>query len=143
MTSRSLPTAFLGLIALTLAMLVFGCGPIEKLPQAPMPAGATYTGLWYSDFDDMRLVQEGNTVTGTFEYKDGGTLAGTLEGGVLVFEWVQTGDLNVGRREVRGRGYFVISNDGQQITGRWGYGDSHLDGGEWNGEKAKIDYENQ
>lgn len=128
------------LLALGGSLALSGCGPREVIPQAPMPAGATFTGLWYSSFDDMRLTQSGEEVTGSFEYKDGGKIWGRVEGGVLLFDWVQEGDLSVGRREVAGKGYFVISGDGQQLAGRWGYGDSRSDGGEWTAEKADRDY---
>jgi len=124
-------------LALGLTFVLTSCNT-EKIPSKPMPPGATYTGLWYSSYDDMRLVQKGDEVTGTFEYKDGGRIAGHLEGGVLLFEWVQEGDLAKGRRDVVGKGYFIISDDGEAIAGRWGYGDSRTDGGE-----ADIDYENE
>ena len=65
---------------------------------------------------------------------------GTLEGGVLLFDWVQLGDLNEGRRDVSGKGYLVISDDGSQLAGRWGYGESRTNGGEWTADKAMEDY---
>lgn len=122
------------------AALITSCGTTVQVPSKPMPANASFTGLWYSNYDDMKLVQKDGTVTGTFEYKTGGRLAGTLTGGVLLFDWVQDGDLSVGRREVTGKGYFVMGSDGVTFEGKWGYGDSLTDGGTWTGEKATEDY---
>ena len=121
--------------------ILAGCGePEVKLPVKAMPAGASYTGLWYSNYDDMNLVQEGTKVQGTFDFKTGGVINGTLEGGVLLFDWTQTGDLSVGRREVTGKGYFVISDDGLAFEGRWGYGESRSNGGAWTADKAVEKY---
>lgn len=144
-TSRTMIRLLLALLlALSVAgasaAALSGCGPREVIPQRPMPAGATFSGLWYSNYDDMRLTQNGEEVIGTFEYKDGGKIWGRTEGGVLLFDWLQEGDLSVGRREVTGKGYLVISEDGSQLAGRWGYGDSRTDGGEWTADKADVDY---
>ena len=117
-----------------------GCGGIERIPTSAMPPGVEYSGLWYSNYGDMELVQTGEQVKGTFTYRSGGTLMGTLEGGVLRFDWVQEGDLSVGRREVSGKGYFVMSSDGQKLEGKWGYGYKFSGGGVWTADRAKVRY---
>lgn len=146
---RSSPRS-VALLLLALSLMLFagaaalsGCGPREVIPQRAMPAGATFTGLWYTTFDDLRMTQNGTEVIGTFEYKSGGKIAGRVEGGVLLFDWVQEGDLSVGRREVSGKGYFVISDDGRKLDGRWGYGDSRTNGGTWTGDRADRDYQEE
>ncbi len=128
------------LLAATLVLVLASCSSTPLIPQSPMPPGASYTGLWYSNYDDMQVVQQGDKVSGTFEYKTGGQISGTLQGGVLIFDWVQTGDLSVGRREVKGKGYWVMGQDGMHFEGKWGYGDSFTDGGKWTGDKASQDY---
>jgi len=123
------------------AVLSTSCGASVQIPSKPMPSGATFTGLWYSNYGDMKLVQKDDSVTGTFDYKTGGRIAGTVTGGVLRFDWVQDGDLSVGRREITGKGYFVISDDGLKFEGQWGYGDNLTDGGTWTAEKAVENYD--
>ena len=106
-----------------------------------MPAGASFTGLWYSnEFGEMKItVNSDNTFHGTFEYQHG-EIDGRVEGGVMIFDWVQPGDFQVARREVRGRGYLVISDDGMEMSGGWGYGDNYSGGGKWTGQKATEIY---
>lgn len=121
---------------LLLAGWMSACGSKVIIPTAPMPSGGSFDGRWYSNYGRMHLHQSGNEVTGTFDYKDGGTIAGTVTGGVLEFDWVQTGDLAVGRREVAGKGYFVLkSNDGIFILeGEYGFDDKYTGGGAWTAE---------
>jgi hypothetical protein len=87
----------------------------------------------------MVLEQKGQQVTGTFSYRTGGTIEGTLEGGVLKFAWVQPGEFGEARREVRGSGFLQISLDGNAFGGRWGYGQDHEGGGVWTGERILED----
>ena len=76
-------------VALLVASLCLGgCSAAPQIPVKAMPPGANFTGLWYSNHDDMNLVQSGNEVQGTFEYKSGGVINGALQGGVLLFDWV-------------------------------------------------------
>ena len=111
------------------------------LPSREMPAGATFSGLWYSNFGDVKLTQKADgTTRGSFDYKVDGTIEGKVTGGVFVFEWIQPGDFQVGRRDVSGKGYFVISDDGLEFTGQWGYGENYTGGGEWKGTKATEIY---
>ncbi len=140
MTRQNWNHLAIALLATALMLATAACASAPLIPQTPMPAGASFTGLWYSNYDDMQLVQQGDKVSGTFEYKTGGQLSGTLQGGVLHFDWVQIGDLSVGRREVKGKGYFIMGKDGQHFEGKWGYEDSLSNGGSWTGDKAAQDY---
>lgn len=137
MKKRSL---FLRLFSIVfLAFTSFGfvaCTPKEVLPTQAMPAGASFEGRWYSDFGDVKLsIAQDGKYYGTFDYQDG-EIFGELRDGVLLFDWIQPGDFAVGRREVRGKAYFVMGADGKKFTGRWGYNESYTNGGSWNGEKA-------
>ena len=114
-----------------------GCaGQQIPVTPKPMPAGVTYAGKWYSpQYEDMVLEQKGDVVTGTFTYRTGGTLEGKLEGHVLSFEWVQPGDMEEARREVKGSGYFYITDDGEKLVGEWGYGTERQGGGAWTADR--------
>ncbi|MBQ9396470.1 MAG: hypothetical protein IJU23_13280 [Proteobacteria bacterium] len=138
MRLRTLATAFLfG----CLSVGTLSCASAPNIPAREMPAGATFSGLWYTNFGDMQLTQKADGYTrGTFDYKSGGEVEGKVEGGVFTFDWVQFGDFQVGRREVRGKGYLVISDDGLHMEGEWGYKDSYAGGGKWEGNKATEIY---
>lgn len=121
----------------SLAFGAFACASSGfVMPTREMPAGASFTGRWSTNFGEMRLTQQPDGTThGTFDYKAGGVIDGTVSGGVLSFDWSQPGDFQVGRREVNGKGYLVISDDGTEVNGKWGYADHYTGGGEWTGSK--------
>ena len=120
-----------------LALLVLsGCSGAQTVESKPLPPGVNLSGNWWStQYENMVLSHKGDTVTGTFTYRTGGTIEGKLDGDVLYFEWVQPGDFEKARREVRGSGYLRVSPDGRTMEGRWGYDDDRMDGGEWSAEK--------
>lgn len=124
------------------ALGAIGCGgSAASIPARAMPAGASFSGLWRSNFGDMKLTQKPDGYTrGDFDFKTGGSVEGRVEGGVFVFSWVQYGDFQVGRREVSGKAYLVISDDGLSARGKWGYGDNYEGGGLWTAEKATEIY---
>lgn len=116
----------------------FSCASTQTvIPTRTMPAGASFSGRWYSNFGDMRLTQKADGYTrGEFDYKSGGSVEGKVVGGVFIFDWIQFGDFQVGRREVFGKAYLVISDDGLTAEGKWGYGDNYDGGGIWTAQKA-------
>lgn len=117
------------------------CASSSNIPVREMPANATFSGQWYTTFGFMDISQRSDGYArGTFDYKSGGEVEGTVVGGVFQFRWVQPGDFSVGRREVSGHGYLVISDDGLNMSGRWGYNDAYEGGGEWTGKKQTEIY---
>ncbi|MCP4716162.1 MAG: hypothetical protein GY868_13680, partial [Deltaproteobacteria bacterium] len=78
---------------------------------------------------DLQLTQDSSSVNGSYAFK-GGKLTGTINGKRLDYSWIQTDGKT-------GKGYFVISDDGKAIDGRYGYGGDNSDGGEWKGTKAE------
>ncbi|MBR4986346.1 MAG: hypothetical protein IKY83_11485 [Proteobacteria bacterium] len=125
-----------------LSLGTMSCGaPQANIPTRSMPAGASFSGLWYTTFGDLKLTQRADGYTrGTFDYKTDGEVEGKVEGGVFILDWIQPGDFQVGRREVKGKAFFVISDDGLSFEGRWGYNDSYDNGGIWKGTKATEIY---
>jgi hypothetical protein len=132
-----LKTLCVGFLAGVLGFGAMSCASGPDLPKKEMPAGATFSGRWISnEYGDMRMTQSADgSLHGTFDYKSGGTVDGVVTGGVCVFDWVQPGDFQVGRREVRGKGYFIMSDDGQEFEGEWGMSDNYTGGGKWTGRK--------
>ena len=130
-------TQILSIFFLALSCFAYlGCAHQEAIPTQVMPAGASFDGRWYSDFGDVKLSQANDgKFYGTFDYQNG-EIFGELRDGVLVIDWIQPGDFAVGRREVKGKGYFLMNHDGNSFTGRWGYEDSYSNGGKWEGKRA-------
>ncbi len=123
------------LLMACLSLATVSCAKTEQLPVREMPANATFSGQWVSNFGYMKLKQmEDGTTRGSYDYKNG-QIEGRVEGGVFTFRWVQPGDFNVGRREVSGHGYLVISDDGLALEGEWGYYDNYRGGGTWTAKK--------
>lgn len=122
---------------LGVVFIASSCGPtMAQIESKPIPPGVSFTGEWFSpEYDNMKLEQKGTHVTGTFSYREGGTISGELDGNVLRFDWEQPGDMSKARRAIHGKGYWVISDDGKGLRGQWGYMDSDTDGGTWNAER--------
>jgi len=97
---------------------------------------ATFGGRWESNYGRMELSQAGDSVEGTFEYRDG-RLMGTARGDLLVFEWEQPGNMVEARVTVRGRGWLRIAQDGGSLEGLWGYDEAHHGGGRWTAKRAE------
>ena len=86
------------------------------------------TGFWETTFADLCLLQIENKVTGTYNYK-GGKLEGTITGNRFDYSWSQEDGK-------KGNGYFVITNNWQNIEGKYGYNDNSTSGGNWSGKKT-------
>ena len=126
-------------------LLLQGCSGAQTVETRPLPPGINLSGNWWSpQYENMVLSHQGDTVKGTFTYRTGGTLEGHLDGDVLYFEWIQPGDFDKARREIRGSGYLRVGPDGRTLEGRWGYDDDRLGGGAWTAEKqveSEPDYD--
>ncbi|MEO8701945.1 MAG: hypothetical protein ABI867_18010 [Kofleriaceae bacterium] len=86
------------------------------------------SGLYHSNWNDVRLVQDGDHVTGTYVCCRGGTIEGRItEGRTLHYRWTQPGG--------QGLGVWTIENG--RLDGTWGVGQSASNGGRWNLERAK------
>lgn len=132
-----LATLALALGGLWLAVPL-GCGPSKpQLPlPGPVPPHVTFAGRWESNYGVMELTQHGETVEGTFEYRDG-RLRGTATGDLLVFQWEQPGNMTEARMAVHGRGWLRVAPDGASLGGLWGYDEAHQGGGRWTATRAQ------
>lgn len=101
------------------------CCPLQK--DCPKEAGP-FSGFWKTNIVDLCLVQEGQKVTGAYRHK-GGQLEGTVTDNRLEYTWTQEDGKT-------GKGFFILSADGQTLSGEYGYGNSSTDGGKWTGQKS-------
>ncbi|MCA9537463.1 MAG: hypothetical protein KC620_01165 [Myxococcales bacterium] len=123
--------------------LACSAGPDTTVRPGPPIPGLNLSGKWYSaEFGDMRLVQNGNDVTGTYEHPRGpdhnGRVKGRVEGDLLRIEWVQPGNPIAAVQPLRGRAWFRLKQGGNFMEGQWGYDDSESDGGPWKAEKSQF-----
>lgn len=93
-----------------------------------MAAKMSFSGTWKTNWGDVVLEQKGNLVTGTFSGKYSGTIKGKSKAYRLDFTWEDD-------KGNSGKGYFELVHDGKRINleGKFGYGDSNDDGGNWTG----------
>jgi hypothetical protein len=95
-----------------------------------VPLGATahraqhsVTGVYQSNWDEVRLTQHGDAVTGTYVCCGGGTIEGRIvEGRTLIYRWRQPGG--------EGSGVWTIK-DADRLEGTWGVGEDRSGGGRW------------
>lgn len=143
------PAILLCLLTIALVSLptLQGCGgaPKHTVQVGPMPAGATFTGVWFSpQYGELHIEQNGSTAIGRYSKDErSGRIQGTVEGDVLRFEWTESRELIVGRPvETKGHGYFKIvkdeADDTWRLDGRWGNDASETDGGPWTAVKSKT-----
>ena len=71
------------------------------------------TGAYHSNWDDVRLVQHGTQISGSYVCCGGGTIHGTIDGNVIHYRWRQPGG--------EGHGVWVIEPP-DHLSGTWGAG---------------------
>ncbi len=90
---------------------------------AETDGGATFSGIYTSDWGRIMLVQDGDKVLGVYAGQYQGSIEGKIQDGKLHYRWQQLNG-------ERGRGWFALSDGG--LTGKWGSRNSEDDGGDWN-----------
>jgi hypothetical protein len=119
----ALPERSIAMLARVLIALV--C--IAPLAVADSPARVDVSGLYHSNWNDVRLAQDGDHVTGTYACCGGGTIEGRIiEGRTLRYRWKQPG----------GQGLGVWTIDKGRLDGTWGVGQSSVNGGRWDLDRA-------
>jgi len=94
-----------------------------QLTHTPFP---DVSGTYATSYNDFHIKQEGTSITGCYEYKQG-VLEGGADGRVLAFTWRQT---NGG-----GPAILVFAPDGKQMTGVWWFESNPQDRGLWYGTR--------
>lgn len=122
---------------------------LRSSQEAP-PAGVAepssngdFSGLWQSNLGYVRLIQDGNALYGSYEYKLSATWIGEIRGKIvndrIIFHWRWTD-----RERLRGLGYWDTA--GRGLVGRWYYqtelnrslNDLERDPGYFDREEIKI-----
>lgn len=140
-----LPFALVGVLLGVPTLHGCGGGPQHVIQVGAMPAGATFTGVWFSpQYGEMHIEQNGSSAIGRYTKDErNGRIQGTVEGDVLRFEWTENRELIVGRPvETKGHGYFKIvqhqEDETWNLDGRWGTDASEHNGGPWTAVKSKT-----
>lgn len=103
-------------------VLAAGCKSAASLPPPqPLPKDASFAGDWESSFGRIRLDQRDNWLFGG--YGDKGSFFGSADGDQMRFNWR---DNATGKW---GKGYFVMSRDGQRMDGQYGAEDAETGAG--------------
>ncbi len=134
-TKRAAMTLLLG--------AALGCGGGSQVKPGPMPAGASFYGVWQSpQYGNMHLCQSGRQIVGDYlKHERSGRIQGEIDGDVMRFQWEDTRELVQGKpMERRGHGYFrlELGDDGDQyLQGEWGFDGEDQGGGPWNAVKLR------
>jgi hypothetical protein len=136
----------IGLVFVALSALLMACGPTvtgpTMLPGQPIP-GVNLTGKWYSQqFGDMKLVQDKNIITGTYEDPRGpdhnGRIRGRLNADLLEVDWIMPGNPVAAIMPMRGQAKLRITHRGCKLEGQWGYDKTWHNGGAWLADKSQF-----
>jgi len=118
------------ILSLMLIVAFSGCTTSKQTSPTAAPTTNGFVGLWDTNFDNLTITANGNTVSGTYEFRNG-TLTGTVSGNVLTGTWGQSysddPDYNSGDCVL------TLSSDGQSFTGNWRYGHSTDPNAQWDG----------
>lgn len=88
---------------------------------------AGFSGLWSTSFGRMRIIQDGNKVTGIYNYAGGSTIEGTVDGNKLTFQYKEPA--------ASGSGVFELAANGRSFRGTWkGSGSSASSA--WTGDRV-------
>ena len=100
----------------------------KQLTKTPLP---DVSGTYKTNYNDFHLRQQGTSVTGCYEYKQG-LLNGGIEDRIMKFTWRETGQ--------KGPAIMIFASDGKKFTGLWWYeGKEDSPGQIWNGTKTSQD----
>lgn len=104
---------------------------VAPLAAADNQRQSSVTGRYTSNWDEVRLQQDGDRITGTYVCCGGGTIRGRVyEGRVIRYRWDQPGGT--------GRGVWTIQNG--SLLGTWGSGQDDDDGGRWDLERTSSNH---
>lgn len=90
----------------------------------------TLVGVYSSDFNELTIYLDGNSVTGTYKHLNG-RIEATLEGRTITGWWYQSNG--------KGRFIFEFSSDFSTFKGKWGYNDA-APTSQWNGNRISGNY---
>lgn len=87
----------------------------------PVPPVGNFSGVWNTNWGEMRLTQSGASVSGNYTH-DKGKITGTVKGNVLIGKWSEAPSYS--EPNDAGDVELELSEDGNSFSGRWRYGSS-------------------
>ena len=110
---------YLSLIAVT---FILAASAADAAPRS-------FTGFWNTNWGSLQMTQKGSQVMGHYAGQFKGIIDGTVAGNRLHFTWSQPNGEH-------GKGYFILSEDGNSLDGAWGMNESESNGGSWTGTRV-------
>lgn len=105
-----------------------------------------FSGIWLTNFGALTIIQQGDEVSGKYEFERSGELVrgrihGTVKGDRLSFRWSQEPTFDL--PSDAGDGYFILTHKEEDIVirGEWRYGYSGPWKGEWKGSLVGLGFE--
>jgi hypothetical protein len=90
--------------------------------DTPEQRQVSVTGTYHSNYNDVKLSQDGNRVYGTYVCCGGGTIEGKIiEGRTIRYVWRQPNSWGLG----------VWTIERGRLGGTWGTGQNETSGGRW------------
>jgi outer membrane protein OmpA-like peptidoglycan-associated protein len=80
-------------------------------PVGTAPQQRPVSGVYDTNYNLLRLEQDGSTIEGCYDW-DNGTLSGTTDGRVIKFQWIEDGPET-------GTAVMVLTADGSFLNGLW------------------------
>lgn len=126
-------SAILVYILLWSLMITLGLGISGCMNTSTGDSPSEWAGTWDSEqWGEMKLMQKGNTVTGTYSW-DEGKIEGTVSGNMLRGTWSESPSYSP--PDDAGDFEFTLSADGNSFSGHWRYGSDDDWDGDWTAEK--------
>lgn len=99
---------------------------LKSAAAVAKPAG--FSGLWETTYGRMRLIQNGDKVTGIYSREGGSTIEGTVEGNKLKLHYKEP--------DAKGEAVFELSIDEKSFKGIWNEAGSKKSSA-WNGKRVE------
>ncbi|MGE5373022.1 MAG: hypothetical protein ACM3QZ_13685 [Solirubrobacterales bacterium] len=98
--------------------------PPPVVPVTPQPANPAWSGTWATTWGEMKLIQDGTKLIGTYQHASG-KVSGTFTNRTFTGIWSEAPDYTAPYNA--GELVLWLSADGKTLTGKWRYGTS----GDW------------
>jgi hypothetical protein len=98
----------------------------KRAAIAAVAKSSGFNGVWGTTFGRMRLIQNGDKVSGIYTYAGSSTIEGTVEGNKLTFRYKEPA--------AEGTGVFELAGDERSFRGTWKAKDSKKEDS-WSGDR--------
>ena len=140
-------------VTIAVALLALSCSGGQtsrgntRFDREPLPRGATWAGIWFTNWGQMSVSTQGSSVVGEFcddEQQRYGRVEGTAAGNVMSLHWISHDTRMSGRERVT-EGSAIVQfrvqqqgeHESHHFAGTWGFAESNADGGPLTGERSR------